>query len=149
MEGDRTARYTHTIDAKGRVFVPARLRGSIGASLIVTLSLDDGYLSAYTPEQFRLIREQISQLSGTDPAVRRLKRLIIGEAMVCELDGQGRISVSDELWSHIQVARGDEICFIDMFDKLEICSRSFYEDQKEDQGSLSGVDLTRFDVKGL
>jgi len=68
------ARFTHTIDAKGRVFVPARLRDSIGASLVVTLSLDEGYLSAYTPENFRQIREQIAQLSGTDPAVRRLKR---------------------------------------------------------------------------
>lgn len=143
------ARYTHIIDAKGRVFVPARLRGTIGAALVVTLSLDDGYLSAYTPDQFKQIREQISQLSGTDPAVRRLKRLIIGEAMVCELDNQGRISISDELWSHITVARGDEVCFIDMIDKLEICAKTFYEAQKEEQGSLSGVDLTRFDVKGL
>jgi MraZ protein len=143
------ARFTHTIDAKGRVFVPARLRDSLGASLIVTLSLDDGYLSAYTPDNFRLIREQINQLSGTDPAVRRLKRTIIGEAMACDLDGQGRISISEELWSHIHVTPGDEICFIDMFDKLEICSKTFYQQQQEEQGSLSGVDLSKFDVRGL
>lgn len=143
------ARYTHTVDAKGRVFVPARLRDSLGASLVVTLSIDDGYLSLYTPEQFSHIREQISQLSGTDPAVRRLKRAIIGEAMVCSMDGQGRISISDELWSHVAVSRGDEICFIDMFDKLEICSRSFYDKQQEEQGSLAEVDLTRFNVTGL
>ncbi len=143
------ARYTHTIDAKGRVFVPARLRDSLGSALVVTLSLDDGYLSAYTTDSFKAIREQISQLSGTDPAVRRLKRTIIGEAMVCDLDGQGRISVSEELWSHIHVAPGDEICFIDMFDKLEICAKSFYTQQQEEQGSLAGVDLSRFDVRGL
>ncbi len=143
------ARFTHTIDAKGRVFVPARLRDSIGASLVVTLSLDEGYLSAYTPENFRQIREQIAQLSGTDPAVRRLKRLIIGEAMLCDLDGQGRISISDELWAQIGVKPGEEICFIDMFDKLEICAKSFYDQQKEEQGSLAQMDLTRFDVRGL
>ncbi|MGI6327088.1 MAG: division/cell wall cluster transcriptional repressor MraZ [Saccharofermentanales bacterium] len=143
------ARFTHIIDAKGRVFVPARLRESIGGSLIVTLSLDDGYLSAYTPENFRGIRDQINQLSGTDPAVRRFKRAILGEAMVCELDSQGRISISEELWSHIQVKPGEEICFIDMFDKLEICSKAFYQQQKEEQGSLSEVDLSRFDVKGI
>lgn len=143
------ARYTHTIDVKGRVFVPARLRDSLGASLIVTLSIDDGYLSAYTPENFKLIREQISQLSGTDPAARRLKRSIIGEAMACDLDSQGRISISEELWSHINVQPGEEICFIDMFDKLEICSKSFYNKQKEEQGSLSGVDLSHFDVRGI
>lgn len=143
------ARYTHTIDAKGRVFIPARLRDSLGPSLVVTLSLDDGYLSAYTPEQFAKIRDQISQLSGTDPAVRMLKRAIIGEAMICDLDSQGRISVSDELWSQIAVQRGEEICFIDMFDKLEICSKVFYQNQRKEQGSLADVDLTRFDVKGL
>jgi DNA-binding transcriptional regulator/RsmH inhibitor MraZ len=75
--------------------------------------------------------------------------MIIGEAMVCELDSQGRISISDELWSQIKVGRGDEICFIDMFDKLEICSKAFYDLNREEQGSLAGVDLTRFDVKGL
>lgn len=143
------ARYTHTVDAKGRVFVPARLRDSIGASLIVTLSLDEGYLSAYTPEAFRAIRDQISQLSGTDPAVRRLKRTIIGEAMPCELDSQGRISVSDELWAAITVRPGSEICFIDMFDKLEICAKSFYDTHKTEQRSLASDDLTRFDVRGL
>lgn len=143
------ARYTHTIDAKGRVFVPARLRDGIGATLIVTLSLDEGYLSAYTPETFRQIREQINLLSGTDPAVRRLKRTIIGEAMPCDLDGQGRISVSDELWAQIGVEPGEEICFIDMFDKLEICAKHFYDSQKEEQRSLAQIDLTRFDVRGL
>jgi MraZ protein len=143
------ARFTHTIDAKGRVFVPARLRDSIGATLIVTLSLDEGYLSAYTPENFRQIREQIGQLSGTDPAVRRLKRTIIGEAMPCDLDAQGRISVSDELWVRIGVNAGEEICFIDMFDKLEICAKSFYDSQKKEQRSLAQMDLTRFDVRGL
>jgi MraZ protein len=143
------ARFTHTVDAKGRVFVPARLRDSLGASLVVTLSLDDGYLSAYSPEQFKVIRDQINQLSGTEQAVRRLKRSIIGEAMLCELDNQGRISISEELWSHIRVRPGDEVCFIDMFEKLEICSKSFYQAQKEEQGSLSGLDLSRFDVKGI
>lgn len=143
------ARFTHTVDAKGRVFVPARLRDSLGGTLIITLSLDDGYLSAYTPEVFYEIRSSISQLSGTDPAVRQLKRAIIGEAMPCEFDKQGRIYVSDELWSHIGVQAGEEVCFIDMFDKLEICSKSFYDSQKEAQGSLSQVDLSRFDVRGL
>ncbi len=143
------ARFTHTIDAKGRVFVPARLREGMGATLVVTLSLDDGYLSAYTQENFRSIRDQINQLSGTDPAVRRLKRTIIGEAMICGMDSQGRISISDELWSHIDVKRGEEVCFIDMYDKLEICSKAFYDQQKEEQGSLSDVDLSQFDVKGI
>jgi bifunctional DNA-binding transcriptional regulator/antitoxin component of YhaV-PrlF toxin-antitoxin module len=38
------ARYTHTIDAKGRVFIPARLRDELGKILVVTQNIDDGYL---------------------------------------------------------------------------------------------------------
>ncbi len=143
------ARYTHTIDAKGRVFVPARLRDELGKTLVVTQNIDDGYLSGYTTERFAQIRQQLEQLSGTDPAARRLRRAIIGEAMACEMDAQGRIQVSMELWSHIGVKPGDEICFIDLYDKIEICAKSFYDTQKEDQGSLSDVDLSRFDVRGL
>lgn len=143
------ARYTHTIDAKGRVFVPARLRDELGKILVVTQNVDDGYLSGYTPERFTEIRRQLEQLSGTDLAARRLRRAIVGEAMACELDTQGRISVSMELWSHIGVAPGDEICFIDLYDKIEICSKKYYDAQKESQGPLSSVDLSRFDVRGL
>jgi hypothetical protein len=57
--------------------------------------------------------------------------------------------VSEELWSHINVKAGEEVCFIDMFDKLEICAKSFYDRQKEDEGSLADIDLSKFDVKGL
>ncbi len=143
------ARYTHTIDKKGRVIVPARLRENLEGVLFVTLSLDDNYLSAYTPEQFSSIREQISKLSGTDPDVRRLKRAIIGEAIECSFDSQGRISLSENLLRWINVKAGDEICFIDMYDKLDICSKEFYEKSLEEIGSLSQLDLTRFDVQGL
>ena len=132
------ARYTHTIDAKGRVFVPARLREEVGRTLVITLNIDDGYLSGYTPERFADIRRQLEQLSGTDPAARRLRRAIIGEAMACELDSQGRISVSMELWSFIGVKPGDEIC-----------SKAFFDAQQAEQGSLSEVDLSGFDVRGL
>lgn len=143
------ARYTHTVDKKGRVIVPARLRENLDGVLFVTLSLDENYLSAYTPEQFNSIRNQISSLSGTDPDVRLLKRAIIGEAVECTFDAQGRISLSDNLWDWIGVEAGEEICFIDMYDKVDICSKEFYEKSLEDISSLRDLDLTRFDVQGL
>ncbi|NLM18946.1 MAG: cell division/cell wall cluster transcriptional repressor MraZ [Clostridiaceae bacterium] len=143
------ARYTHTVDKKGRVIVPARLRENLDGVLFVTLSLDENYLSAYTPEQFNLIREQISSLSGTDPDVRLLKRAIIGEAIECQFDSQGRISLTDNLWQWIGVEAGEEVCFIDMYDKVDICSKEFYEKSLADISSLSDLDLTRFNVQGL
>ncbi len=143
------ARYIHTIDAKGRVIVPARVRNNLDGTLYVTLSLDEGYLSAYSSEHFKDIREQLSEQSGTDPEFRKFRRLFLGSAVACELDNQGRISLSDELWEVIGVSPGDEIYFIDMFDKVEICSKRFLDEQKEEALTLSDMDLSRFNVKGL
>ncbi len=143
------ARYTHTIDKKGRVIVPARLRENLTGTLHVTGNLDPGYLTLYTDEQFNAVRSQLLQLSGTDPDVRRFQRFIIGEAVTCEVDSQGRISVSSNLWEMIGVEPGAEICFIDMIDKVEICSEEFYQKQKAHEDPIAGLDLSKFDVKGL
>lgn len=143
------ARYIHTIDAKGRVIVPARVRNNLDGTLYVTPSLDKGYLSAYSSKQFEDILRQLSEQSGTDPEFRQFRRRFLGSALACDLDNQGRISLNDELWEYIGVKSGEEICFIDMFDKVEICSKAFYDNTEEDEPLLSEMDLSRFDVKGL
>lgn len=143
------ARYIHTIDAKGRVIVPARVRNNLDGSLYVAPSLDEGYLSAYSSQQFQGILDQLSEQSGTDPEFRQFRRDFLGSAVACDLDSQGRISLPEELWSSIGVEAGSEICFIDMFDKVEICSGDFYTRTKDQGKKLSELDLSRFDVKGL
>lgn len=143
------ARYTNKIDAKGRVFVPSKLRDSMGATIVVTLSLDRGYLSAYTQERFSHIRKQFEALNSMDPQVRKVIRMIMGEALSCDLDSQGRISISSELWEHIGALPCEEISIIDLGDKLDICSKAYYERKKEELSSITDLDLTGYNVTGL
>ncbi len=143
------ARYAHTSDAKGRIFIPAKLRDSLGRNVVVTKSLDQGYLAVYTEEQFDLVREQILNLAGTDPKARLMRREIVGEAIYCTMDGQGRISISDELWSEIEVSAGDDVYVIDMGSGLEICGKRFFEEQKQKETALTDLDLSQYDVKGV
>ncbi len=143
------ARFTNKIDVKGRVFIPSKLRESLGRSVVVTLSLDSGYLSVYTESRFQNIREQFESLNSMDPRVRRVTRLIVGEALNCEIDSQGRISVSSELWEHIGVNPGDEISIINIGDKLDICGKQFYDKKKEELSTVMELDLTQYNVTGL
>lgn len=143
------ARFTNKIDAKGRFFLPAKLRESMGGRIVVTLSLDKGYLSAYTEERFQSIRRQFEALNSMDSQVRRVMRLIVGEALSCELDSQGRVSVSSELWEHIGAEPSGEISIIDLGDKLDICSKTFYDAKKEELSSVMDLDLTEYNVTGL
>lgn len=143
------ARYTHSSDNKGRVFIPAKLRDSLGGSVYVTKALDAGYLAVYTEEQFAMVKAQIYQLPGTDPIARRFRREIIGEAIHCNLDSQGRISISEELWDLIYVQPGEEVYITDMGETLEICSKAFYDRVREEEVPITELDLSAYDVKGI
>ncbi len=142
-------RYRHTVDAKGRIFLPAKVREEIGASVYVTKSLDPECLSGYTSQQFMDIRTQLSKLPGTDPVVREMKRQVLGEAIGCDLDAQGRISVTDELWSQVGIRPGDEIYIVYLYEKFEIWPAAAYDAKRADRGSALSEDLSRYAVTGV
>ena len=142
------ARDTKKIDAKGRFFIPAKQKDELGSELVVTNSLDVGYLCVYSKEHFAGIREQLGKLNSMDPKVRRIKRAIIGEALDVNVDSQGRISVTAELWEKIGANPGDEICVFNDEGKLDICTKTFYENEDHDIGSIEGLE-TNYYVEGL
>jgi len=142
------ARDTKKIDAKGRFFVPTKHKEEIGDSLVVTNSLDVGYLCVYSEAEFKKITEQLGKLNSMDPKVRRLKRYILGEALDVNIDSQGRISVTSELWEKIGAKPGDEICVFNVDGKLDICTKAHYEAEDHDIGSMDGLETTYF-VEGL
>jgi MraZ protein len=82
-----TGVYQHTIDAKGRLAIPARLRDELGDSFYVTLSAEK-CLSAYSNESWNDMMERIKAL----PRLSQKKmRPLFAHATKCELDSQGRI----------------------------------------------------------
>ena len=88
-----TGIYHHTIDAKGRIAIPARLREELGDTFYVTLSMEK-CLSAYSLESWEKIREKNRSMPMAD---RRKMRPIFAHAAKCELDSQGRILLSQYL----------------------------------------------------
>ena len=78
-----------------------------------------------------------------DPNVRKIKRAIIGEASEVSVDSQGRIAVNAELWERIFAKAGDEICVFNDDGKLDICSKSFYENEDHD---LSNIEAAGYEV---
>jgi len=82
-----TGVYQHTLDAKGRLFIPARLRDELGDTFYVTLSMEK-CLTAYSSESWNEFMEKIKAM----PKVKQIKmRPLFSHAAKCELDAQGRI----------------------------------------------------------
>ncbi|MBO4636848.1 MAG: hypothetical protein J5685_06845 [Clostridiales bacterium] len=142
------ARDTKKIDAKGRFFIPAKQKEALGAELVVTNSLDAGYLCVYSKAQFEFVKQQLAEIPSFNSDLRKVRRFIEGEALYVNVDSQGRISVTSELWERIGAKPGDEICVFEYDGKLEICSKKTYDDTSYDLGNLNGLEAI-WSVKGL
>ena len=88
-----TGVYQHSLDIKGRLFIPAKLREELGDVFFVTLSMEK-CLSAYSSESWDKFIEKIK----TMPKTKQIKmRPMFAHAAKCELDGQGRILLPQAL----------------------------------------------------
>ena len=79
-------KYKHTLDPKGRLFVPAKLREELGSAFYVARSLDP-CLTVYTEEEWQRIVER-SKAAPSSKA--RGLRTFFANVVRCEPDKQGR-----------------------------------------------------------
>ena len=88
-----TGEYQHSLDSKGRIFVPAKLRDELGEVFFITLSMDR-CLSAYSSEAWKAFSDKVSAM----PYVKqRRMRPLFAHAARCELDAQGRVLIPQNL----------------------------------------------------
>jgi len=85
-------RYSHNLDKKGRLTIPARFREALEGGAYLVQGFDRN-LMVLTPEVFTRIYRRVNALSMTDPVARQLKRLIFSAASPVEVDGAGRILI--------------------------------------------------------
>ena len=98
-----------TLDSKGRLAMPTRYRERIversNGRLIATVDRADRCLLIYPLPEWEEIELKLRRLPSLNPAVRRLKRLMIGHAADLELDGSGRILVPPNLREYAGLAK--------------------------------------------
>lgn len=82
-----TGEYKHTLDSKGRVFIPSKLREELGDVFYITVSMDK-CLCAYSGESWKRFCDRVNAMSYTE---QRRMRPLFACASKCELDNQGRV----------------------------------------------------------
>lgn len=106
--------YQHNIDAKGRVFIPVKLREDIGERFVVTKGLD-GCLWGYSQEEW----EKIAQNLISQPfKARDVQRFFMQEAEYVEVDKQGRVVLPARLREFAQLAK--EVMITGVGSRIEI-----------------------------
>jgi MraZ protein len=122
--------YSHTIDTKGRLSMPARFREQLGESFIVTKGLDQS-LFVYPEEEWKIIENKLKQLPLTNQNARAFVRFFFSGATECELDQQGRIRIPVNLREHAILEK--EVMVIGVGTRVEIWSQKIWTDYNSDE----------------
>ena len=126
--------YNHSIDAKGRIIVPAKFREELGDEFVVTLGLD-GCLFLYPNAEWEEFVAQLKQLPGNRQA-RQLQRYFLAGAVNGEVDKQGRILIPAKLREHAKLEK--EVVFVGVLGKIEIWSKEQW-DANNDFGDVESI----------
>jgi MraZ protein len=84
--------YRHTLDAKGRVSLPARYRASMTGSLVLAKGFEKS-LMVYTSTGYAEFLARVLDMDEFKGKARELQRYFTANAVELDLDGAGRISV--------------------------------------------------------
>lgn len=116
--------FHHSIDNKGRLIIPSKVRYDLGENFIVTRGLD-GCLFIYPNNEWNNIINKYKELPDTKER-RHFMRIFLSGATVCEFDKQGRINIPMPL---IKFANLEKDCIIIGVDeRLEVWSKSRWEE---------------------
>ena len=88
--------YHHSIDEKGRIIIPSKLRYELGDEVIVTRGLDK-CLFIYSKSEWEKITRELSSLPFTKRDARNFNRFFLSGASTSEFDKQGRINITSPL----------------------------------------------------
>jgi MraZ protein len=84
--------FSHHLDEKGRLIIPARYRSQLSHGAILTRGLDRN-LVIYPQDAWQNVSERLNQIPITHPTARALRRLLFSGAVEFSLDRQGRMLI--------------------------------------------------------
>ena len=117
--------YNHTIDAKGRLIVPAKFREVLGDEFVVTKGLD-GCLFVYAEKEWKAFEEKLGTLPLTNKNARQFTRFFLAGAASCEVDKQGRILLPSVLREFAGLEK--DVVLVGVASRIEIWSRERWEE---------------------
>ena len=121
--------YEHTIDAKGRLSMPSKLRRDMGEAFIVTKGLD-GCLFAFSQDEWKNFETKLKALPLSDKNARNFVRFFLAGATECELDKQGRFLIPSNLRETAKLEK--EAVIIGVGTRLEIWNKEVWVSKDEE-----------------
>jgi len=119
--------YTHSIDTKGRMAIPVKMRGKLSDGAIVTKGLDN-CLFIYPKIEWEKLAEKLANLPISDTKARAFARNFLAGAMELEFDKQGRVLLPGYLRQF--AALGANAIIAGLYNRIEVWNEKTWKEYK-------------------
>ena len=117
--------FNHSIDAKGRLIMPAKYREQLGEEFVITKGLDQ-CLYVYPAEEWKKIEDNFRERPMTGKDQRKFARFFFAGAVSCETDKQGRVLIPAILREFADLEK--EVVLAGVMNRIEIWSAKRWDD---------------------
>jgi MraZ protein len=129
--------YQHTLDAKGRVSLPAKFRAEMTGKLVVTRGFEHS-LYVFSSDEYTHFIQGLIATEDFDKSKRRVRRFFTSGAEAVELDSAGRISLTPALREHAGLSK--ELAVFGNGNRIEIWDAERWATYNgEDEGSIEDL----------
>ena len=122
--------YEHSLDVKGRLILPAKMREDMGDKFIVTKGLD-GCLFGFSQNEWTNFEEKLKTLPLTNKNARDFVRFFLSGATECEIDKQGRFLITSNLREYATLEK--DAIIIGVGTRIEIWNREKWKSYNSDE----------------
>ena len=122
--------YEHSLDVKGRLIMPAKIREDIGEKFIITKGLD-GCLFGFSQSEWANFEEKLKTLPLTNKNARDFVRFFLSGAIECEIDKQGRFLIASNLREYATMEK--EVVIIGVGTRIEIWNKDKWKQYNSDE----------------
>ena len=119
--------YEHTLDAKNRVFMPARFREQLGESFFVTRKMNKNCLAVYTTEAMDKIADLINGFP--DSEVSEIKEFLFSKSVQATPDSNGRIVLPQQILDYAKIQR--DVVIIGAGDHIQIWNADLWRENEK------------------
>ena len=122
--------YEHSVDVKGRLIMPAKLREEIGETFVVTKGLD-GCLFVFSKKEWEVFETKLKALPISNKNARDFTRFFLAGAIECEIDKQGRFLIAGNLREFALLEK--DVIIIGVTTRLEIWNKEKWQKYASDE----------------
>ena len=122
--------YSHSLDVKGRLIMPAKLREDMEENFIITTGLD-GCLFGFSMSEWQKFEDKLKTLPITNKNARNFVRFFLSGATECELDKQGRFLIPGKLREVASLDR--DVTIIGAGTRIEIWNKEKWEEHNSEE----------------